>query len=420
MKKVIAPLTILVLSVSIRVAASAETVLYNFSSESSGMNPAARVIFDAAGNLYGTTPYGGQTSCGQYYNCGVVFELQPDGQGGWTESVLYSFKGGNDGGNPYAGLVFDTAGNLYGTTIIGGDTSCGKGAGCGTVFELSPGSGGSWTETVLYRFTGGNDGSTPYSDLVIRQGNLYGTTEFGGAHGTGVVFELSPNGNSWTETVLHSFRAYGSGDAANPVGGVTFDAAGLLYGTSLLGGTLGGFGAVYQLKPSGQGWTESVLHSFAFADGAYPEYVRLIQDDSGNLYGSTAYGGKSGACFPVGCGVLFELKKPSGHQGWREVVLHDFGTGSNDGLYPYAGLVFDTLGDLYGTTYLGGPKFYGSVFQFRPTKMGWVESILYGFHGGTDGYQPTASLTLDSHHNLYGTATVGGYCCYGVVFEVTH
>jgi uncharacterized repeat protein (TIGR03803 family) len=239
---------------------------------------------DSSGNLYGTTDSGGE------YAWGTVYKLTPKSSGGWTQSVLYSFKGGTDGQFPTGGVVFDTLGNLYGTTQYGGNKSCS----CGTVFKLALNSHGGWTKSTLHRFNGNIDGASPAAALIFDSaGNLYGTTATGlqKSNVFGTVFELTPNsGGSWTEKVLFAFPNDGSGGEA-PEAALVFDPGGNLYGTAYVGGAHQQ-GVVFKLTPSSQGaWTESVLYSFAGgADGAWP-YSPLIFDSAGNLYGTTEMGG---------------------------------------------------------------------------------------------------------------------------------
>jgi len=268
------------------------------------------LTFDAAGNLYGTTEGGGA------YGYGVVFKLTHDPDGSWTESTLFSFTGGSDGGNPWDVPTFDAAGNLYGTTTSGG-------LGYGTVFKLTPNPDAKWTESVVYRFTGGDDGETPMAGLILDgAGNLYGTTYTGGNYGAGTVFKLTPNlGGSWTQTVLHHFTG---SDGSNIVAGVISDATGNLYGAATRGGA-DGSGVVFKLKPNPDGsWTQSVLHTFAGgSDGTYPDHGSLVLDGHGNLYGATADGG-TGSCSFVGlpgCGAIFELT-PNPDGTWTEHMLH--------------------------------------------------------------------------------------------------
>jgi uncharacterized repeat protein (TIGR03803 family) len=369
-------------------------VLYSFTNGADGTHPWAGLVLDAAGNLYGTTQQGGASGYG------TVFTLDKTG----TETVLYSFTGGTDGANPIAGLVRDTAGNLYGTTEYGGDLTCGDGYGCGTVFVVDK----SGNETVLYSFTGtGGDGADPAAGLVRdSQGNLYGTTQAGGASGYGTVFMLDKTG---TETVLYSFTGTG-GDGAYPYAGLVRDSRGNLYGTTYAGGTSDS-GTVFVLGKTGK---ETVLYSFSGApDGAYPLYGSLLRDWKGNLYGTTEEGGV------YGYGSVFKLARTG-----KETVLYSFTGSGEDGAYPYAGLVRDAKGNLHGTTYeLGGWPRYGTVFKLGTTG---TEKVLHHFTGGNDGAHPCAGLILDAKGNLYGTAWGGGIhfsCGYdegcGTVFELT-
>jgi len=350
------------------------------------------------------------------------------------EQVLYSFQNtAQDGNTPFAGLIFDTAGNLYGTTAFGGNGGCPSAEfpGCGTVFELSPESGGGWTETVLYNFQqDGSDGIYPYADVILdASGNLYGTTEGGGSGGEcssngfpgcGTVFELSPqSGGRWTESVLHSFQN-NLQDGIIPFAGLILDASGNLYGTTGFGGTTS-HGTVFELLPqSGGGWAEAVLHSFNGTDGNDPG-GSLILDAVGNLYGTAQSGGSSGCTInAVGCGTVFELSPNSGGH-WTEKVLHTFQNNGRDGNNPIGGLIFDAAGNLYGATGAGGSAGAGTVFQLKQQSGGgWAEQVLYTFSGtGKDGSAPTAGLVLDKGGNLIGTALGGrGQIGGGVVFEV--
>ncbi len=276
-----------------------ESVLYSFTYRADGGYPWAGVIFDAAGNLYGTTSYGGFSS-GEICpaGCGVVFKLAPNPDGTWTESVLHSFTG-TDGGVPYAGLIFDATGNLYGTALSGGtSTTCGSPPGCGVVFKLAPNTDGTWTESVLYSFGNAEGGSDPEAGLIFdAAGNLYGTTYEGGAYYQGVVFKLKHNADgTWTESVLHSFAGYPR-DGAFPVAGLIFDAAGNLYGTTASDGSHS-CGAVFKLKPTSSGWSETIVHSFTGL-GRTPA-APVIFDRAGNLYGTTETG-------DTNYGLVFEI-----------------------------------------------------------------------------------------------------------------
>jgi uncharacterized repeat protein (TIGR03803 family) len=398
---------IVILFVGIAYAAILEGVLHSFNPghEYDGWEPLAGLIVDAAGHLYGTTRFGG--TIGE----GTVFEMKYSRLRGWTEKILYNFNPtqNNDGSEPYAGLVFDTAGNLYGTTAGGGAYG-----NYGTVFELTPNGSGGWTEVILHSFNNdGKDGYGPIAGLTFdTTGNLYGTTASGGTFGSGTVFGMSPrSGGGWQEAVLHSFNNDRK-DGYQPFAGLVIDAAGNLYGTTFSGGTYGG-GTVFGMRPrAGGGWEEGVLHSFSEdgEDGTNP-WGGLIFDAEGDLYGTTAYGGTDD------CGTVFGLRPKAGGY-WQEGVLYSFYTKPNDGCSPVAGLIFDASGNLYGTTNYGGIG-CGTVFGLKPKAGGgWVEGVLHSFKNSSDGCEPSAGLTLDAAGNLYGTTKAGGNYNYGTVFGV--
>jgi uncharacterized repeat protein (TIGR03803 family) len=335
-----------------------QTVLHRFTTNvKDGALPDSGVIPDAKGNLYGTTSEGGTN------DAGVVFELvRPANESDpWKEIVLHRFTGGRDGGTPHGTLVFGADGDLYGTAGFGGKS------GAGLVFKLSPGVSAQWKETILFNFGNDAGGGYPYSTPAFdAAGNLYGTTLNGGNAGNGVVFELSPpaRGGSaqWTETVLHSFDD--ANDGVEPRIGVIMDSAGNLYGTTESGGSIG-YGAVFEVSPpagGGQAWTESVIYNFAFSpDGGTPGYSGLVMDKRGNLFGTTQTGGT------LHNGVVFKLAPPAqGGGAWTESVLHTFAD-SPDGAQPEAGLTFGAGGSLYGTTFMGGATSEsGTVFKVRP------------------------------------------------------
>jgi len=369
--------------------------LYKFTGGADGAFPYADLIFDQAGNLYGTTSDGGA------YGGGVVFQLTPNTDGSWTESVLYSFcslTNCDDGSGPMAGLILDRAGNLYGTTSGGGD-------GWGTVFMLTPNSHGTWTESVLHAFTG-EDGTYPNAGLIFDQaGNLYGTTGV-------AAFKLTPNSDgTWTESVLHIFTG------ADGNAGLIFDEAGSLYGMTHNGGF--GFGVVFELIPNPDGtWKEKVLHQFgAGRDGGYP-MAALIFDHSGNLYGTTNGGG----AYDVG--VVFKLT-PNVDGSWKERILHTFNYNGKGGYDPNASLILDSAGNLYGTTVAGGNSICsgdrgcGVVFKLAPDAHGgWTETVLHAFQD-KPGANPQAALIFDAAGNLYGTTAGDGSTTFGSVFELT-
>ncbi|MGA8151737.1 MAG: choice-of-anchor tandem repeat GloVer-containing protein [Terriglobales bacterium] len=400
------------------VSAAADKVLFNFSHKgNSGNFPEDGLVFDAAGNLYGTTQ-------GGTYNDGTVFELMPQADGSWTEKLLHEFNTKvNDGATPNPDLIFDAAGNLYGTTQQGNSGSQ------GTVFELMPQADGSWTEKILHSFTvnPGKDGYYLLAGLTFdAAGNLYGTADFGGLYsgnGPGTVFELMPQADeSWTLKVLHEF---GRGqDGVGPASRLVFDGAGNLYGTTNIGGN-NGYGTVFELLPKADGgWTHKVLHSFTSptGNGGSVPLAGLIFDAAGNLYGTTVEGGNSSCVFgdDSPCGTVFELTaKSSG--GWSTTkILHKF-KGGKDGSEPRASLIFDAAGNLYGTTSLGGAYACGTVFELTPTAAGgWKEKVLHQFkRADKDGCGPLGSLIFDAFGNLYGTTGAGGTHNFGTVFEIT-
>jgi uncharacterized repeat protein (TIGR03803 family) len=392
----------------------------------------------------GASTCDGPGQCGTVYQL-----APPATNGGaWTETVLYIFKGHaqNDGATPEGGLVIDQAGNLYGTTGYGGSGSCtllGGAVGCGTVYELSPPAkqGDPWTETVLYSFQGGKDGRVGFGDLVFdKAGNLYGATLFGGGKGItcdslyggqcGTVFELSPptkKGAKWTEKVLHRFA--GGTDGAIPNGGLVLDSKGSVYGTTFTGGKQGcqnsygiGCGTVFSLRPGATRWPESILHRFQGYpnDGELPS-AGLAFDSGGSLYGTTTGGGSQA------WGTVFRLTPLNRERGlWRENLLHQF-TSSNDGAIPTASLVLTGSGELYGTATSGGTVGGGTIFRLNRSPKGyaWKFDALYTFKGSPDGSYPASGLTPDSSGNYYGTTQQSGdtgqncghFGC-GVVFEV--
>jgi len=406
-------------------------VLHSFAPTPPGFGSTASLVEDPAGNLYGTTQTGG------IYGVGTVFKLEPLANGKWQKSVIHSFAGGSDDGStPVGGLVFDAAGNLYGTTVSGGTGVCQYGNPCGTVFKLSPRQDGSWTESILYVFQPPPDGSYPIGNLVVdSKGNLFGVTAYGGksqgGDGGGIVFELTPNSQGqWTETIIHTFE--GGNDGALPLAGLIFDRLGNLYGTTS-GESNVGAGTVYELAPGKNGtWTHSVLYYF----DAYNASTQssLIFDSAGNLYG-TGLGGPGEGCDGSGCGFVFELK-PGSNGNWTYKTLYIF-EGGPDGASPVAGLVIDQSGNLYGTTQYGGTppadceyNGCGTVFELSPRLNGnWKEEVIHRFAAGikengfnVSGVFPVASLLIDPAGNLYGTTEVGGSPRYwdgGTVFKLS-
>jgi len=375
------------------------TVIHGFGHPGDGGSPRGALLLDDSGNLYGTTTVGGTGNENCYaVGCGTVFELSPSRSGEWTETILYKFNGGDDGVNPYGGLIFDANRNLYGTTQHGGGGKCRRAPvdGCGTVFELSPGSSG-WTESVLYSFEHNRMGTRPVSTLLLdSSGKLYGTTEGGIIHDAAVVFQLTKVSGTWREQVLEGFRSGGGSEPNDPP---------ILVGSNRMFGTTShdgvyGYGTVFEVQTGANGeWRETVLHNFNGKDGHWPR-GRLLRDRDGNLFGTTSNGGGNR------CGVVFELS-PDAKGTWGEKVLHSFS--NSDGCWPFAGLVADSSGNLYGTTYYGGANGPGTVFELSSNSNGtWSEQILYSFTGGNDGGNPSGTLLFDSAGNLYGTTFYGG------------
>ena len=357
------------------------TVLHNFAGPTSdGGYPYTSLIRDAAGNLYGTTYYGGLGYAG------TVFKVDTSG----TETVLYSFPFPSDGEYPFASLIRDKTGNLYGTAYEGGSS------GYGVVFKVDT----SGTQTVLYSFAGGTtDGCYPYGGVIFdKAGNLYGTTESCGASSQGTVFKINTSG---TETLLHSF-AGGSSDGAYPVlTSLLMDKKGNLYGVTSEGGA-SSVGVVYKLSKSG---TLTVLHSFAggTTDGCSPLGTPAM-DKKSNLYGTAE------ACGSYTLGIVWKVSKKG-----TETLLHSFAGGSSDGEFPLSGVILDAKGNLYGDTEEGGSSSLGTVYELD--KKGTL-TLLHSF-AGSDGETPVGGVVRDAKGDLYGAAEAGGSDSYGTVWKLT-
>jgi uncharacterized repeat protein (TIGR03803 family) len=349
--------------------------------------------------------------------------------------LIYSFNG-QDGRTADSGLIADSRGNLYGTTFNGGPNAL------GSVYELTPANAGTWRETVLYNFNG-DDGAFPIASLTFdSNGNLYGTAQLGGLGtcstsggqnlGCGVVFKLTPTQNGWQETTIYKFQP-GVNKGVIPAGGVIFDAHGNLWGTTwapgiqgdrimdragskLLGNTYWGCsdpgcgGTVYKLSPTQNGWQETDVYAFTGAADGSSSLADLTMDSSGNLYGTTPYGG-GGNC-QYGCGTVFEVNPTNG----TETVLHSFG--GSDGAYPMGVLTADASGNFYSTTNVGGTHHKGTVFELAKSGQQWQESVLYNFTGGSDGANPNSGVIVDGNGTLYGTATAGGTDTVGVLYAL--
>ena len=378
------------------------TILHNFTG-TDGANPTSTLVLDRAGNFYGTTQNGGS------YNKGVLFQLKAAGSG-WVLRPLHEFgQVVSDGYEPlnYGGLAFGPDGTLYGTTNSGGLLECGEGQSyCGVVFRLQPPPTACtsalcpWNYTVVHQFTSyPSDVSIPESGVVFDgAGNMYGTTYGGG------IYQISPSGGGWTESVIGEL-----GNETFPA--MVADSAGNLYGIWTEG--FNTYGGVFELSPSASGWTETVLYRFTgSSDGSTP-MGGLVRDNAGNLYGSTSDGGSGGG------GTIFELSPSAG--GWAFHLLWNFPGSGFSG--PQSALSFDTQGNLYGTTFHGGRHGGGSVFQCTHIGSNWVCDDLYDFEQGSNGSFPVGGVTLDSQGNLYGTTNVGGSGCglygCGVIWKIT-
>jgi uncharacterized repeat protein (TIGR03803 family) len=363
------------------------SVIHNFTNGTDGGNPLSGFVMDAKGNFYGTANAGGT------FGYGLVFKMSPSG----TVTPLYNFTGLKDGGNPIGNLILDAAGAVYGTTTTGGTHSN------GAVFKVI-----GKQELVLYSFAGGKDGANPQAGLAFdATGNLYGTTSAGGTSNNGTVFRLNApttKGGRWTKTILYSF---GTGtDGAAPVAGVNLDAAGNVYGTTSVGGVSGN-GTVFELVKA-TAWKETILHYFQnTSDGATP-YAGLISDAAGNLYGGATQGGTGGG------GTIFELS-PSGAT-WTFSVLYGLPGWAISGTF--RDLMFDAAGNLYGTTHCDGDYTAGTVWELVPSGGTWTYNQLYDFTGNADGLYSFSNLVM-SNGKLYGTTKQGGKNGYGVVFVVT-
>jgi uncharacterized repeat protein (TIGR03803 family) len=387
-----------------RAQAQTYSVLYTFTGGADGGWPYSGVILDEAGNLYGTTEVRGNVgACGLFHGCGVVYKLDPSGK----ETVLHTFEGGSDGRQPQWGNLFrDKAGNLLDTTLYGGLSVTDVGG--GVVYKVTK----TGKETILHKFAGGpTDGLEPQTGLIQdAAGTFYGTTAAGGSGPfgqCGTVFKMSKSGKV---SVLHSFL---DGDGCQPIGGLVMDAVGNMYGVTSSGGSTG-LGTVFKITKTGK---VTSLHTFTGEpDGALPLGI-LVLDKAGNIYGTTPNGGDPNCTTQhQGCGIVFKIDTRG-----KEHILHSFLL--PEGGLPYAGLLLDAAGNLYGTTSGFAAHNWGSIFKLDKKRK---FTKLYDFTGGADGGFPFAGLTQDKAGNFYGTAYLGGLAngcddnngC-GVVFKLT-
>lgn len=373
--------------------AAGEAILYNFTTAETGQS-VSHLAWDN-GSLFGTA-----TGTGSYL--GAFFEVGYYPLKGWAGQTLVAF---GSQAWPWGGLIEDSSGNLYGTTFRGGAYNA------GTIFKLAA---GNWAYSTLWVFGGAGDGASPTGDLTIDSaGNLYGTTDYGGSSGFGAAFKLTPSGGSWSETILHVFQ--GGNDGTYPGGGLLLDSYGNLFGTTSAGGGAANGGTVYELSPSGGGWTEKVIHRFAGgSDGVNPAAVTLIEDPQGRLYGTTQWGGT------YNMGVVFALS--CCRDGfWNEQILHNLGGGS-DGNIPWSGLTWGLdYNTLYGTTPGGGVYCNcGTLYKLSWNGTSWNETVVFSFGGyGSDGLYPSGAVIRDQNGSLYGTTEEGGTGGYGTVYKIT-
>jgi uncharacterized repeat protein (TIGR03803 family) len=387
-------------------AAQTYSILTSFNG-ANGRYIYATPLIDASGNLFGTTNGGG------VYGCGVVYELVNNGGGSYTNNTLYNFTCGDDGGNPYGGVVEDSDGDLYGTTDEYGAY------GVGVVFELVNLSGSTYGYEVLYAFTGAADGGYPLGDLAWFDGSLYGMTDEGGGggcrYGCGTVYRLSKKDAGWTETVLHRFSY--PHDGYYPDAGVIVDSEGNIYGTTYEGGSFG-LGTVFRLAPAtgfkspGVDYTETILHSFDGALDGCSLDSGVAMDRNGNLYGTTS------ECGLNDDGTVYELKRSGGKYVFSVLLQFDYTNGADP--YDEPGHVaVDSAGNVYGTAEYGGLYEEGLVFRLAAGTFAYTD--LHDFDdNGTDGYYPYGGVSLDSYGNLYGTTFYGGTTAYGTVWEIAN
>lgn len=375
-------------------ALAQEKILYSFTGDQQGEYADTGLVLDSAGNIYGTTIEGGA------HGSGTVFRVTPAGK----HTVLYSFHGGSDGSEPYKGVTLDAAGNLYGTTVAGGSNACD--GGCGVVYKLTN-SGGTWTQSVIHAFTGGADGSGAGSPLIFdKRGNVYGMAPAGGSgcfgSGCGTVFRLQPNATGqWTFKVLHTFTG-GADGFGGSAGRLLLGHAGHLFGVATNGGA-NSQGVAFELIPTPTGeWKFETIYAFGGSPDAGSPFGGLIADKFGHLYGTTYFGGTSGL------GAVYKLQRNGTL--WNETVLYSF-QGGIDGDSPLSTLVFDAVGDLYGTTSLDGDSncACGTIFKLSPGTNGWIETVVHRFTGPTtDGQLPYPGMVSDSSGKFYGAARNGG------------
>ena len=382
-------------------ARAGTTIIYSFAGGGDGEYADTDLVRDTAGNLYGTTVQGGDSASG------TVWELTSS-NGNWTHSVLYSFSGGSDGGEPYKGVTLDAQGNVFGTAVTGGSGGCE--GGCGVIYELTN-SGGTRSQTVIHAFTGGDDGAGPGAGLTIdSNGDIYGTAPTGGAYGQGTIFRLHRgNGGSWRFKVLHAFT--GGSDGIGGLAGRMVLSGNRLYGTATAGGD-NSQGTAFELTRNAKGrWKFKPIYQFTGEPDAGFPYSGLALDNSGKLYGTTYYGGANGV------GSVYRLARKSG--AWSETLLYSF-TGASDGGAPLGSLVIDPGGNLFGATSGGGSAGDGVIFSLSlASGKKWKEKVEHTFQGTPDGEYAYNGMVGDGAGNYFGATTEGGSEDEGAIYEFT-
>jgi uncharacterized repeat protein (TIGR03803 family) len=404
-RKVLAALAAVSILMSVAVAATTK-VIYGFAGDEDGEYTDTDLVVDSQGNIYGTSVLGGD------FGTGTVFQLKPSGSG-FTHTVLYSFTGGADGGQPYKGVTLDAEGNLYGTAVVGGSGGICAEDGCGVIYKLTR-SGGSWSQSVIYNFTGGKDGYGPGSGVTLDgHGNLYGMTPTGGAFGAGVIYQLKHgSGGTWTLRVIHPFTG-GADGASGSAGRLLLDHSGNLYGVATVGGS-NGAGTAFEVSPAAGGkWNFKTLYAFKGQPDAGFPYGGLSFDKAGNLYGTSYYDGANDL------GGVYKLSPGTGGN-WTESVIYSF-KGGKDGSSSISNVVFDKAGNLYGTTSEGGAGCScGVIFKLAPGSNGkWTESVPYRFQGSPDAGFAYNGMVVDSAGNFYGATVHGGATNDGTIYKFT-
>jgi uncharacterized repeat protein (TIGR03803 family) len=381
------------------------TDLHNFGSENDGVSAEAAPVIDSSGNLFGVTAFGGTIGGG------MAYELSPSSTG-WTYAALYNFPltRSTDASGPNGSLILDTQGNLYGVSHFGGTSNR------GTVFEISPSFTG-WTESVLYSFAGStSDGEEPSGSLIFdSSGNLYGTTPLGGAHDSGTVFELTPSSSGWTEQIIYSFT--GKSDGAGPGGNLLIDSTGRIYGMAALGGAVNSqcCGTIFRLTNASGSWRFDLIFNFrGNTGGSAPDAI--VFDSAGNIYGTADFGG-TGCTTTIGCGVVFKLTPSASGGPWKEKILHAFN--KQEGEYPsgaafdFKGNLYGTCSG--GASLNEGNVWELTPTASGP----WIFTSLFVFGEASDGYEDNSGVIVDPKGNLYGGTTNGGAIGGGTIFELS-